>query len=337
MYTKQPKKMMIFDIYEILRKYSDANHRLSQKNIENYLETEYDMTVNRKSVKRNIMELIDMGLDIQWSERIRKVKFQDSDETEEQIIYTDFYLQRDITDCELQLLIDEVLDAGYISDNQRRNLIHKLNEMSSVYFKKNNTYSDRKLNNRTPSNQLFYSLEIINEAIESRKKVRFFYKYYHVTKRDLIESKCEYVVTPYETEICSGKYLLHCLNSDGRYVDFRIDYIFDVIIDNARGESLNRKQRNREYNDITIKYLSDEEMLPEFIDRFGVDSLEFDRSLNDSVLVFVRTNEKKAIDFAIENISNVILLAPTDIRDQTMKKLKKGVEVYVGKVDIEVC
>ena len=62
MYTKQPKKMMIFDIYEILRKYSDANHRLSQKDIENYLETEYDMTVNRKSVKRNIMELIDMNL-----------------------------------------------------------------------------------------------------------------------------------------------------------------------------------------------------------------------------------------------------------------------------------
>ena len=31
MYTKQPKKMLIMNILDILKKYTDENHRLSQK------------------------------------------------------------------------------------------------------------------------------------------------------------------------------------------------------------------------------------------------------------------------------------------------------------------
>ena len=43
---------------EIFQKYTDENHRLSQKEIGDILEKEYDMQVERKAIKRNIMELI---------------------------------------------------------------------------------------------------------------------------------------------------------------------------------------------------------------------------------------------------------------------------------------
>ena len=33
MYEKQPKKLLIVNILDILQKYTDANHRLSQRNI----------------------------------------------------------------------------------------------------------------------------------------------------------------------------------------------------------------------------------------------------------------------------------------------------------------
>ena len=33
MYTKQPKKLLIMKILDVLRRYSDADHRLSQKDI----------------------------------------------------------------------------------------------------------------------------------------------------------------------------------------------------------------------------------------------------------------------------------------------------------------
>ena len=43
MYTKQPKKMLIMNILDILRKYTDEDHRLSQREIMEILEGEYDM------------------------------------------------------------------------------------------------------------------------------------------------------------------------------------------------------------------------------------------------------------------------------------------------------
>ena len=58
MYTKQPKKLIIMNILDILKKYTDENHRLSQKEIQDILEREYEMKVDRKAVKRNLMSMI---------------------------------------------------------------------------------------------------------------------------------------------------------------------------------------------------------------------------------------------------------------------------------------
>lgn len=38
MYAQQPKKLMIINILDILRKYTDEDHRLSQKEIVDILE-----------------------------------------------------------------------------------------------------------------------------------------------------------------------------------------------------------------------------------------------------------------------------------------------------------
>ena len=65
MYTKQPKKNNIMDILDILKKYSDENHTLRQKDIEDKLKSEYDMPVERKTVKRNLDDLIDFGFPIE--------------------------------------------------------------------------------------------------------------------------------------------------------------------------------------------------------------------------------------------------------------------------------
>ena len=73
MYTAQPKKMLIMNILDILKKYTDENHRLSQKEIADILKSEYDMTVDRKAVKRNLMNLIDFGYEIEYSESVRMV------------------------------------------------------------------------------------------------------------------------------------------------------------------------------------------------------------------------------------------------------------------------
>ena len=52
------------NILDILRKYSDEEHRLSQKDITEILKTEYDMTADRKAIRRNILNLMDCGYNI---------------------------------------------------------------------------------------------------------------------------------------------------------------------------------------------------------------------------------------------------------------------------------
>ena len=54
MYVKQPKKLLILNILDILRKYTDEDHRLSQKEIAEILKNEYDMKADRKAIRRNL-------------------------------------------------------------------------------------------------------------------------------------------------------------------------------------------------------------------------------------------------------------------------------------------
>ena len=65
------KKLLILNILDILKKYTDQEHRLSQKDIVDILRTEYGMVADRKSVKRNIQNLMDIGYEINFSEALR--------------------------------------------------------------------------------------------------------------------------------------------------------------------------------------------------------------------------------------------------------------------------
>lgn len=100
------KKLIIMNILDILRRYSDEDHRLSQKDIVDILKTEYNMTVERKTIRRNILNLMDCGYEIEYSESVRMVPNSKTGELEESYIWTDFYLVRDFSDSELRLLPD---------------------------------------------------------------------------------------------------------------------------------------------------------------------------------------------------------------------------------------
>ena len=72
MYTIPPKKMIIINILNILKKYSDMDHRLTQQDIAEKLKKDYYMDVDRKTVKRNLMDLLDLDCGIEYTEIPRK-------------------------------------------------------------------------------------------------------------------------------------------------------------------------------------------------------------------------------------------------------------------------
>ena len=140
MFSIPPKKILIINILDILRKYTDENHRLSQKDMADILKTEYHMTVDRKAVKRNLMNLIDFGYEIEYSESVRMTPNAKTGALEETYVLSDFYLVRDFTDSELRLLIDSLLFSKHLPYHQCRELIGKLEGLSNQYFKSRTKY-----------------------------------------------------------------------------------------------------------------------------------------------------------------------------------------------------
>lgn len=163
--VKQPKKLLILNILDILRKYSDEEHRLSQKDIAEILKTEYDMTADRKAIRRNILNLMDCGYNIEYSESIRMVPNPKTGVPEESYLWSDFYLERDFTDGELRLLIDSLLFSKHIPYSQCKELVGKLEGLSNVYFRSRVKHIARLPEDKTDNKQLFLTIELLDEAI----------------------------------------------------------------------------------------------------------------------------------------------------------------------------
>ena len=67
---RQAKKLSLIYTLEILKKYSDEDHQLTQKQIVDLLREEYEMEVDRRTVKTNLMDLIDLGYETDlWRSR----------------------------------------------------------------------------------------------------------------------------------------------------------------------------------------------------------------------------------------------------------------------------
>ena len=203
MSVKQPKKLLIMNILDILRKYSDEDHRLSQKDIAEILKTEYDMAADRKAIRRNILNLMDCGYDIEYSESIRMVPNPKTGQPEESYLWSDFYLERDFTDSELRLLIDSLLFSKHIPYSQCRELVGKLERLSNVYFRSRVKHIAWLPDDKTDNKQLFLTIDLLDEAISRGRKVSFKYLEYGTDKRCHIKTRPDgtervYMISPYQ-------------------------------------------------------------------------------------------------------------------------------------------
>lgn len=237
MYTEQPKRLLIMNILDILRKYTDEEHRLSQKEIVDILKNKYYMKVDRKAVRRNLFNLMECGYNIEYTEKVRMTPNKKTGEIEESYVWSDFYLVRDFTDSELRLLIDGLLFSEYVPRSQRKELVKKLEGLSNVYFHSRMNHIVRiPERDKADNKQLFYNIELLDEAISKKRKVSFHYLEYGTdkklhSKRRSDGSEREYIINPYQMAVKEGKYYLIC-NYD-KYNDvsnYRIDRICDIQI-----------------------------------------------------------------------------------------------------------
>lgn len=350
MYAKQPKKLMIINILDILRRYTDKEHRLSQKEIAEILKNEYQMKADRKAVKRNLMNLIDFGYDIEYNETIRMTPNAKTGELEESYILSDFYLRREFDDSELRLLIDSLLFSRHIPYSQCKALVEKLEGLSNIYFRSRVRHIATLPKDKTDNKQIFLNIELLDEAISHNRKVVFKYAEYGTDKKMHPKKKADgterlYVVSPYQMVAKEGKYYLIC-NYDP-FIDisnFRLDHIRELSIldkpakpfetlQGAKGQGLNLAEYMKEHlymfsgETVRVKFRITRRMIGEVVELFGKD-ITFSDEKEEGVTVTVHTNELSAEQFAKTYIPDVMILEPLRLAERVRNCLKETVQKY---------
>lgn len=344
MYTKQPKKLLIMNILDILKRYSDADHRLSQKDILGILKSEYQMVADRKAIKRNLMNLIDFGYNLEYSERIRH-----NQNGEEEIIYTDWYLVRDFSDAELRLLIDSLLFSKHIPRNQCKSLIEKITGLSNRYFKSRVKHVCNLPINQPQNAELFYTIEILDEAIEKKRQVSFNYGDYQTDKKLHLRQNSdgnprEYVINPYQIVATNGKYyLIGNIDKYDNISHYRLDRIRGIKITGKPAKS-QRKIKGME-NGLNLPkhmaehiYMFDGEsrhivmrttpcMASELIDWFG-NGVTFSDETESSVTAHVTANEKAMRYWALQYAPYITIISPQSLVDTVKNDLKLALSTY---------
>ncbi|MGE9883853.1 helix-turn-helix transcriptional regulator [Blautia obeum] len=344
MYTKQPKKMLIMNILDILKKYTDENHRLSQKEIRDILEQEYDMKAERKAIKRNLMNLIDSGYDIEYSESIRMNK-----NGEEETFYTDWYLERNFSDAELRLLIDGLLFSKHIPYSQCKELIGKLEGLSNRYFKSRVEHILTLPDNAPENTQLFYTIEVLDKAITKGQQVLLHYNEYGTDKqlhprRRSDGAVREYVINPYQLAAVNGKYYLIC-NYD-KYDDvsnYRLDRITDIkMLDTPvkpmklvkgleNGLNLPKHMAEHIYmftgESVPVVFKAKRYLLTELFDWFGKD-MQFLEETENEVTVRVNVNLEAMRKWALQYAVHVKVVSPKKLVDMVKEDIKNAMEQY---------
>lgn len=347
--TTEPKKLLIINILDILRQYTDEDHRLSQREIADILKTEYNMKADRKAVKRNLMNLIEFGYDIEYSESVRMVKNSATGELEESTILSDFYLVRDITDSELRLLIDSLLFSNHIPYSQRKELIEKLEQLSNRYFRSRVKHI-RTLPYRFSENkQLFYTIDILDEAIEKHRQVSFTYNEYGTDKklhpRKNAEGKPrEYIVNPYQMAAINGRYYLIC-NYDkyDNVANYRLDRITNIkLLDSPakphskvkgleHGFDLPKHMAEHIYmftgESASVTFRFKKFLLSEVIDWFGTD-IAFFAETADTLSARVHVNLMAMRKWALQYALYAKILSPQSLVAEVKKDIAEAGKNY---------
>lgn len=344
MYTLQPKKMLILNILDILRKHSDADHTLSQQEILKLLETDYGMEAERKSIKRNLMNLIDSGYKISYSERTRTNK-----KGEEEVIYTDWYLEREFTDAELRLLIDGLLFSKHIPYSQCKELIRKIEGLSSNHFRSKMRHICNLPADMPENKELFYTIEILDDAIEQNRKVEFQYCDYGIDK--ILHSRLRsdgqpstYLVNPYQMVATNGRYYL--IGNYEKYDNishYRLDRIRDIRICDTPAKPQNAIE-GMEYGLDLPKHMAEhvymfsgksehitlrttKDMAGELIDWFGA-GVRFEEGADGMVLAHVTANVHAMRYWALQYAPYVTVVSPESLANQVKEALIEALKKY---------
>lgn len=326
MYGTGTKKMLNMLILDILREYSDSEHRLLQQDIIDLLKSNYGMDCERRAVKNNIVSLQEMGYDI--------------------VAKQGYYLNtRDFTDAELRLLIDSIFTSGAISDKDAHSLVKKLERYSNKYFKAHVSHIHSTSSGKNTDNPMVMdSIAIIDEAISKGRQISFSYLQYGIDFKLHPKRSHKYIVSPYQMISNRGKYYLIAKTEEYENLShYRLDRIVNVEILKDKNKPIksihgyesgfNLKDYLAEHfymysgESIHIKLKTHENLMDNLIDGFGKDFRVVPEG-EDEIIVSLKCNPDTFFYWAMQYGLNIEVLEPESMRERIQSACKEIEKKY---------
>lgn len=317
---EKSKKGRLLALQQYLYCYTDESHPITTQKLIDAME-EMGYSANRKTIKDDIDTLTKFDVDI-----ITNVSRGNS-----------FFIGvRRFELPELKLLVDAVSSSRFISAGKSENLIEKLTSMTSIYQKNQITpriFTAERI--KTDNSQLYYVVDKLIEAVQSRKKVRFQYQEYDVEKKKILRNDGEiYINSPYG---ClwndDNYYLIGYSDKWKKVVTFRIDRIIDLEILNENAVQEPEEFSIADYVKTTIEMydgteqevelVCDNDLMKLVIDKFGI-GIETERMSETKFKTIITVSTSKTFyAWMFRFAGKMRIVGPENVRREYMDMAKK--------------
>lgn len=325
------QKLKLLYIIEILKSETDEDHPLSATEICDKLAA-WDVTAERKAIYDDIDKLIDFGFDI-IKTRTPKSGF--------------FLASREFEIPEIYLLTDAVRTAKFISPKKTRELVAKLDGMLSRYqAKKRNKAIFVDNTGKCTNEEIYYTIDTINEAIENRKKISLKYGIRALNdNREIVTVYNERVVSPYAMTWQDDHYYLICNNEKyNNLLHLRIDRMKTVEQTNDKIRPFSEVSDYTDVFDIAdytqklfgmysgdlkdVELKCSKKYIEQIADRFSENI--FIRNVTDTHFnITVKAVESPALVTWIMNYGDGIeVLAPDSLKELIINRTKSILNLY---------
>ena len=323
------QKLKILYLMRVFSEKTDETHPMSVKELISYLEG-FGIHAERKTIYDDIETLRVFGMDI-MNRRERPAGF--------------YLASRDFELAELKVLVDAVQSSRFLTSGKSRQLIHKLEHLTSSYqareLQRQVIVQDQVKNT---NESIYYSVDEIHRAISQNRQISFQYTEWTVSKELHLKKNGErYRISPWQMIWQDENYYLVGVDEESGIVKhYRVDKMLKIVTEkeNRNGAELFERFDGSGFVSGTFGMFGgrEEKISLEFknylvgvmIDRFGRDLMIVSKD-NDHSVTRVQVNVSTQFYGWLAALGNSVrVISPENVRKEYRDFLRKALENYEG-------
>lgn len=321
----ESKPIKILEVMRLLETETDDEHALSVQDIINALKQK-GLESERKSIYTYINHLEAFGLDIIT--------------TKESANY--YHIGNRLFQLpELKLLVDAVQFSKFITKEKSKELIEKLQSLTSVHEAKKLIRDDLTTDRLKAKNSSIYlNVDAIHEAILTQNRLKFRYFEYDLEKNIVYRKNGEsYTMIP--EFLCWDDEKYYCVmysESHEDHVIFRVDKMRDVMVLDSPHTKERKKEDLEKYctrlfsmfqgeeKQVTLRFSND--LVTVVLDRFGLDTELMDQGNGSFQIEVNLIISQTFLSWMFQFEDKAKIIGPIEVVDLARSMLSKTLSQY---------